>query len=75
VHSRRELRKLRAEASNDRRLVIVTLACCGIGLTYGAVMAPDAASSLWGGLAYGFVGAVIGVPAAFIINVTRHLFD
>jgi hypothetical protein len=75
VHSRRELRKLRVEATNDRRLVIVTLVCCGLGFAYGALMGPGGAASLWGGLAYGFVGAVIGVPAAFIINVTRHLFE
>jgi hypothetical protein len=75
VHSRRELRKLRVEAANDRRLVIVTLACCALGIVYGAVMGPGGAASFWGGLAYGFVGAVIGVPAAFIINVTRHWFD
>src|ERR1700761_3240898 len=75
VHSRRELRKLRVEATNDRRLIIVTLACCCLGFAYGAVMGPGGPASLWGGLSYGFVGAVIGVPAAFIINVTRHWFD
>ena len=75
VHSRQELRKLRVEAANDRRLVIVTVACCGLGFVYGAVMGPGGAASIWGGLAYGFVGAVIGVPAAFIINLTRHLFE
>lgn len=75
VHSRQELRKLRAEAGNDRRLVIVSLACCGLGFGYGALMGPGGAASIWGGLAYGFVGAVIGVPAAAIINVARHLFE
>jgi len=75
VHNRQELRKLRIEAANDRRLVIVTLACCAIGFAYGAVMGPGGTASVWGVLAYGFVGAVIGVPAAFVINVTRHLFE
>lgn len=75
VHSRQELRKLRVEAINDRRLVVVTLVCCGLGFAYGAVMGPGGTASIWSGLAYGFVGAVIGVPAAFIINVTRHLFE
>lgn len=75
VHSRQELRKLRVEAGNDRRLVIVTLLCCGLGFAAGALMGPGGAASIWNGLAYGFVGAVIGVPAAFIINVTRHLFE
>jgi hypothetical protein len=75
LHSRRELRKLRGEAANDHRLVIVTLACCCLGVVYGAVMGPGGAASFWQGLGYGFVGAVIGVPAAFIINVTRHWLD
>jgi uncharacterized membrane protein len=46
-----------------------------MGIVYGAVMGPGGAASVWGGLGYGFIGAVIGVPAAFIINMTRHLFD
>lgn len=75
VHSRQELRKLRAEAANDRRLVIVTLVCCGLGFACGALTGPGGATSIWSGLAFGLVGAVIGVPAAFIINVTRHLFE
>jgi len=75
IQNSRERRKLRAEAMNDRRLVIVTLVCCAIGFAYGALMGPGGAASLWGGLAYGFVGAVIGVPAAFVINVTRHLLE
>jgi hypothetical protein len=75
VQSRRELRKLRIEVTNDHRLVTVTLACCGVGAFYGAVMGPGGLVSLWSGLAYGLVGAVIGVPAAFIINVSRNFFD
>jgi hypothetical protein len=75
IQSRRELRKLRIEATNDRRLVIVTLGCCGLGALYGAVMGAGGAASLWSSLAYGLVGAVIGVPAAFIINLSRSLFD
>ena len=75
VHSPQELRKLRVEARNDRRLLVVTLACCGLGFAYGVVMGPGGTASFWAGLGYGFVGAVIGVPAAFIVNLTRHLFD
>src|SRR5512135_3596615 len=67
VLSRRALRKLRAEERNDRRLVVVTLFCCGLGVLYGLVMSQGGTASLWSGLAYGFVGTVIGVPAAFII--------
>lgn len=75
IQNARERRKLRAEAMNDRRLVTVTLICCAIGAAYGAVMAPGGIASWWGALSYGFIGAVIGVPAAFIVNVSRSLFD
>lgn len=73
--SPRALRKLRVEETNDRRLIIITLLCCGLGVLYGAVMSPGGSAALWSGLGFGFVGAVIGVPAAFIINVSRNLFD
>jgi hypothetical protein len=75
VLSRRAIRKLRAEQTNDRRLVTVTLLCCGLGVLYGLVMSRGGTAMLWNGMAYGFVGTVIGVPAAFIINVSRNLFD
>jgi hypothetical protein len=75
VQSRRELRRLRVEAVNDRRLVVVTLVCASLGTLYGAVTGAGGTASLWAALGYGFVGAVIGVPAAFIINVSRSLFD
>jgi len=75
VQSRRELRRLRIEAANDRRLVVVTALCAGLGILYGAVMGAGGAASLWAALGYGFVGAVIGVPAAFVVNITRGLFD
>jgi len=75
VQSRRELRRLRIEADNDRRLVVVTLLCAALGALYGAVMGAGGALPLWAALGYGFVGMVIGVPAAFLINVTRDLFD
>ncbi|MBB4395183.1 hypothetical protein GGD62_004299 [Bradyrhizobium sp. ERR14] len=29
----------------------------------------------WGAVGYGVLGAVIGVPAGFIISASRHLFD
>ncbi|MGJ5207988.1 hypothetical protein [Bradyrhizobium sp. HKCCYLR20261] len=75
VQSRRELRRLRIEATNDRRLIIVTAVCTGLGAAYGAVMGGGGAASWWAALGYGFVGAVIGVPAAFVINISRSLFD
>ncbi|WP_245509221.1 hypothetical protein [Bradyrhizobium zhanjiangense] len=47
-----------------------TLLCCFVGVAYGAVMV-----GWWGAIGYGALGAVIGVPAGFIINTSRHLFD
>ncbi|WP_315758606.1 MULTISPECIES: hypothetical protein [unclassified Bradyrhizobium] len=75
VQSRRELKRLRVEAHNDRRLVVVTVLCAGLGAIYGAVMGEGGAASWWAALGYGFVGTVIGVPAAFVINISRGLFD
>ncbi|WP_257165608.1 hypothetical protein [Bradyrhizobium sp. SRS-191] len=75
VQSRRELQRLRIEASNDRRLVVVTALCASLGILYGAVMGAGGTASLWAALFYGFIGAVIGVPAAFVINISRSLFD
>ncbi|MGJ4928047.1 hypothetical protein ACQR1I_17060 [Bradyrhizobium sp. HKCCYLS2038] len=75
MQSRRELRRLRVEATNDKRLVVVTALCAGLGTLYGAVMGAGGTSSWWAALGYGFVGAVIGVPAAFVINISRNLFD
>ncbi|CAL78220.1 hypothetical protein; putative membrane protein [Bradyrhizobium sp. ORS 278] len=66
---------MRIEAANDRRLVVVTALCAAGGTLYGAIMGAGGAASLWAALGYGFVGAVIGVPAAFVINISRSLFD
>ncbi|CCD95296.1 conserved exported hypothetical protein [Bradyrhizobium sp. ORS 375] len=66
---------MRIEAANDRRLVVVTTLCAGLGTLYGAVMGAGGLASGWTALFYGFVGAVIGVPAAFVINISRSLFD
>ncbi|MGJ5179462.1 hypothetical protein ACQR16_15580 [Bradyrhizobium oligotrophicum] len=75
VQNRRELKRLRVEAHNDRRLIVVTALCAGLGTLYGAVMGAGGAASWWSALGYGFVGTVIGVPAAFVINISRSLFD
>ncbi|GLH75699.1 hypothetical protein SSBR45G_06070 [Bradyrhizobium sp. SSBR45G] len=75
MQSRRELQRLRIEAANDRRLVVVTALCAGLGTFYGAVMGAGGAASWWAAVGYGFIGAVIGVPAAFVINIGRSLFD
>ncbi|WP_439373473.1 hypothetical protein [Bradyrhizobium sp. DASA03120] len=48
----------------------MTALCSGIGFFYGAVMIGAV-----GAFGYGLLGAIIGVPAAFIINVSRRIFD
>jgi hypothetical protein len=73
VMSRREKRRLGQEQRNDRRLVVVTVLCCAIGAAFGALTAPGPWWAAIDGLGYGFVGLLIGVPAAFIINMTQSL--
>jgi ABC-type multidrug transport system permease subunit len=71
MFSARELKRHRIEEKNDKRLVAVTLLCCALGAVFGVLTASGPSSAVVGGLGYGFIGVLIGVPAAFIINVTR----
>jgi hypothetical protein len=73
VLSARELKRHRIEERNDRRLVAVTTLCCVLGVAFGVLTASGPWSVVLGGLGFGFVGLVVGVPAAFIINVSRML--
>lgn len=70
IQSRQERRLHRGEQRNDETLVRATLLCCFVGVAYGSVMI-----GWWGAVGYGVLGAVIGVPAGFIISASRHLFD
>jgi hypothetical protein len=72
-HSARELRRLRAEERNDHTLMISVLACGTGGALYGAVMASTLFGKALLGTGYGCLGLLIGVPVAFVINMTRHL--
>ena len=69
VHSSRQARLHRIEARNDRTVISMLVLCCGIGLLYGAVT-----GGMWPAIGYGLVGAIIGVPGGFIINISRRLF-
>ncbi len=71
ILSARELKQHRIEEKNDKRLVLVTVLCCAIGVAFGVLTASGPLSAVLGGVGYGFVGVMIGMPAAFIINVTR----
>jgi len=63
------LRLHRIEQYNDQTLVGTFVLCCGIGFFYGAVT-----GGTWPAIGYALVGAIIGVPAGFIINLSRRLF-
>ncbi|WP_439409601.1 hypothetical protein ACNJX9_16925 [Bradyrhizobium sp. DASA03076] len=69
VQSRAERRRHRAEEKNDQTLLAMAVLCCGIGFFYGSLMVGP-----WGAIGYGLIGAIIGVPAGFIVNVSRRLF-
>jgi hypothetical protein len=58
------------EQRNDQTLMGMLLLCTGIGIFYGALI-----GGTWPAIGYGFVGAVIGAPAGFIIIVSRRLFE
>lgn len=67
--SPREQRLHRIEERNDQALMGMMVLCTGIGFFYGAVT-----GGAWPAVGYGLVGAIIGVPAGFITNVSRRLF-
>lgn len=69
IHSRRQARLQGIEQRNDQTLMGMLVLCCGIGFFYGA-----ATAGAWSAIGYGLVGALIGVPAGFIINLSRRLF-
>lgn len=70
IQSPREGRLHNIEARNDQTLISMLVLCCGIGFFYGAVT-----GGAWPAVGYGLVGAIIGVPAGFIINMSQRLFD
>jgi hypothetical protein len=56
-----------AEQRNDQTLISTLIFCTGIGFFFGAVT-----GGVLPAVGYAFVGAVIGAPSGFIINVTRN---
>jgi hypothetical protein len=70
IQSPLERRLHRIEERNDQTLIGMLVLCTGIGFFYGAVT-----GGAWPAVGYGLVGAIIGVPAGFIINVSRRLFE
>ena len=73
VQSRRERRRHRREERNDHTVMMAVLGCSALGACYGAITASGALWKVVAGTGYGSLGLLLGVPVAFIINITRHL--
>jgi hypothetical protein len=73
VFNRKEARRHRIEERNDRNLMIVALSCGLVGAAFGAADSSSTLGAILGGIGYGFLGLLAGVPIAFVINMTRHL--
>jgi hypothetical protein len=67
IPSARERRRHQIEQRNDETLMGMLVLCTGIGFFYGALT-----GGTWPAIGCGLVGAIIGAPAGFIINVTRR---
>jgi hypothetical protein len=67
--SRRERRLHRIEERNDQTLMGMLVLCTGVGFFFGAITGGAGPA-----IGYGLVGALVGVPAGFVINVSRRLF-
>jgi hypothetical protein len=67
--SRREKRLHRIEDRNDQTMIGMLVMCTGVGLFFGALT-----GGVWPAMGYGLLGLLIGVPAGFIINLSRRLF-
>jgi uncharacterized membrane protein YeaQ/YmgE (transglycosylase-associated protein family) len=70
--NRKEARHHRIEERNDRTLILVTAGLGSVGAFYGVEISSSAIGAFIAGLCYGFLGAVIGAPLAFAINITRN---
>jgi hypothetical protein len=70
-HSRREIRRHRIEYRNDRNLIFITLGLGAAGSLLGISTSASTFGAVIYGVAYGTLGLLIGVPVAFVINVTR----
>jgi rRNA maturation protein Nop10 len=70
--SAKEARRYRIEERNDGRLIFVTGAMAIVGAFYGLETSSSALRALVTAPLYGFLGAAIGAPLAFAINMTRY---
>lgn len=73
MHNPRELRRLRAEAHNDRTLIVSVVGCGLLGVAIGALTASGPLRTVVDAAFCGLIGLLLGAPIAFVINMTRRL--
>jgi hypothetical protein len=71
-HNRKEARRLGAEDKNDRTLILMTVGLAAVGAFYGVETSSSALGAYVAATVDGFLGAAIGAPLAFAINLTRN---
>jgi hypothetical protein len=70
--SKREARRLRIEERNDRRLILMTTGLAAVGVFYGLETSTTTLEAVALSTVYAVLGAAIGAPLAFAINMTRN---
>jgi hypothetical protein len=64
VHSKKELRRLRAEDLNDHTLLVTTVACCCGGALFGILLSSITFGAILAGLGYGLLACLSGCLSA-----------
>lgn len=67
----REAHRHRIEERNDRRLILMTVGLAMLGAFYGLETSSSVLGALIAVPLYGLLGAAIGAPLAFVVNITR----
>ncbi|KWV57270.1 hypothetical protein AS156_40170 [Bradyrhizobium macuxiense] len=64
-HSRKEQKRLGAEARNDNRMVFITVVCIAVGIIVAALTG----HGIFFAASLGVLGALVGPPVAFVVNM------
>jgi hypothetical protein len=67
--SRKEQKRLRAEARNDNRLVLITIGCIAIGIVTGLLTGHGNFFQGTFAVVFGILDAFAGPPIAFAVNM------
>lgn len=62
------------EARNDRNMIAIAIGLGVFGVLYGIGTSSGPVGGFVLGILYGVVGILIGVPVAFLVNITRRLW-